>query len=266
MTTGLRSVPFAKATACGNDFILIHTAHASGIRDRAAFTRAICDRHNGVGADGVEWLSPADDADVTAALLNSDGSAAEISGNGTRCVAAYWAEKHRVRQVTVRTGAGVKMCLLRGRSGTDFQFEMNLGPARVEPEIALSLASRSVRGIPVSTGNPHFVLFVDGFAPGWQAEAAEIGRHAHFPEGTNVELVKVLGPEEIEIRIFERGAGETQSSGTGACASAVAAIAAGRVQSPVEVRAPGGAQNVRWDSDVYLTGPARLLCEGVFFI
>ena len=120
-------------------------------------------------------------------------------------------------------------------------------------------------GIPVSMGNPHFVLFVDEFVPGWQAEASEIEHHHDFKFGTNVELVRILTKGEIEIRIFERGVGETRSSGTGSCAAAVAAIASGRAQSPVRVTSPGGAQTVRWEREVFLTGPAEIVCRGEFF-
>ena len=114
-------------------------------------------------------------------------------------------------------------------------------------------------------GNPHFVLFVDEFVPGWQAEASEIEHHHDFKFGTNVELVRILTKGDIEIRIFERGVGETRSSGTGSCAAAVAAIASGRAQSPVRVTSPGGSQTVRWEREVFLTGPAEIVCRGEFF-
>jgi diaminopimelate epimerase len=117
-----------------------------------------------------------------------------------------------------------------------------------------------------SMGNPHFVIFVENFHDGWQRQAALIGAQPQFPQGTNVEYVMVRGGNEVEIRLFERGAGETQSSGTGSCAAAVAAIASGRVSSPVTVVAPGGTQTVRWVDDVYLRGPATLICRGEFFI
>jgi diaminopimelate epimerase len=119
-------------------------------------------------------------------------------------------------------------------------------------------------------GNPHFVIFVDQFQEGWQKQAALIQTQPQFPQGTNVEYVVVRGPNEIEIRLFERGVGETLSSGTGSCASAAAAIADRRVVSPVKVVAPGGAQTVVWENDsnrnrVHLRGPATLICRGEFF-
>lgn len=260
----MTAIPFVKATACGNDFLIIDGMHAPA--DLAAFTRRICDRHNGVGADGVEWLFPAQDADIRARLLNADGSEAEISGNGTRCVAAYLCAENPRSQVTVRTGAGVKTCVLTAHGETQFEFETSMGEPQVGDEFSIKVAFGEVRGIPVSMGNPHFAVFVDDFSPGWQGDAAEIGKHHDFKHGINVEFVKVRGPESLDVRFYERGVGETQSSGTGSCASAVAAIFTKRAQTPVHVHAPGGTQTVRWDSQIFLRGPAQLICRGEFLI
>jgi diaminopimelate epimerase len=263
-------VPFVKATACGNDFLIVETAQVPG--DRTEFTRKICDRHFGVGADGVEWLSSATnpDIDVQIHLINADGSAAEISGNGTRCVAAHWFAQRAFRtehkdRVTIETDAGIRVCVLTQGSDVEFELETAMGQAEVGDSVALRLSGGEMCGIYVSTGNPHFVVLVEDFPLHWQAQGAEIGAHPHFKNGVNVEFVKVIDPGNIEIRIFERGAGETQSSGTGSCASAVAAIASGRAKSPVQVRAPGGTQTVRWDNgEIFLRGPARLVCSGEY--
>jgi diaminopimelate epimerase len=115
-------------------------------------------------------------------------------------------------------------------------------------------------------GNPHFVIFGEKFRQGWQQQGALIQAQSQFPQGVNVVYVVVHGANEVEIRMFERGAGETQSSGTGSCSAAVAAIASGRASSPVTVIAPGGAQTVRWENRVYLRGPATLICRGEFFV
>jgi diaminopimelate epimerase len=258
------AIPFLKATACGNDFVIIEGMHAPA--DLAAFTRAICDRHRGVGADGVEWLFPDPQADIRARLLNADGSEAEISGNGTRCVAsALLYSDQSKRELRIRTGAGIKTCTLQKRDGPRFEFDMAMGEPQVGDPFPIKLAFGEVVGIPVSMGNPHFVVFVSEFLPGWQAEAAEIGKHHDFKYGINVEFARVVDGHSIEIRIFERGVGETHSSGTGSCASAVATIASGRAASPLRVISPGGAQTVRWDDEVFLTGPAQLICRGEFF-
>ena len=233
----LISVPFVKASACGNDFLIIDGMHVPP--DMAAFSRRLCDRHHGIGADGVEWLFPAQDADIRARLFNADGSEAEISGNGTRCVAAYLCSEQPREKVTIRTGAGVKTCTLTAHSEAQYEFEIAMGEPQVGDPFPIKVAFGEVRGIPVSMGNPHYVVFVDEFGPGWQGDAAEIGRHHDFKYGINVEFVLVRSAGEIEARFFERGVGETQSSGTGSCASAVAAIATRRAVSPVRVHTPG---------------------------
>ena len=264
MTPSPTIVPFVKAHACGNDFIIIDGVHAPA--DLPSFTRRICDRHQGVGGDGVEWLFPATDADINARLFNADGSEAEISGNGTRCVAAYICAEQAKEIVVVRTGAGLKTCTLTSHRESLYEFETAMGQPQLGEAFSLKLAVGEVCGVPVSMGNPHFSIFVDEFAPNWQAEAAEIGRHYNFKQGINVELVEIKDKENIEVRFFERGVGETQSSGTGSCAAAVAAISSKKVSSPVRVHAPGGVQTVRWDGEVFLRGPAQLICCGEYFV
>ena len=265
MNSGIRTIPFVKATACGNDFLLIDSALAPS--DIAAFTARICDRHNGIGADGVEWMLPHFTADVEIRLINADGSVAEISGNGTRCVAAYVSDRLNKERISILTGAGTKICQLTSRRDDDYEFEVEMGQAVVEKELALKTAFGEVRGTPVSMGNPHFVVFVPEFTSDWQGRGAEIQRNSHFQQGVNVEFVAVDSKYDARARFFERGVGETQSSGTGSCAAAVAAIAAGRAVSPVKVRGPGGIQTVRnVGSNVFLRGSARLLCRGEFFL
>lgn len=258
------AIPFTKASACGNDFLIIDGMHAPA--DLSAFSKRICDRHNGVGADGVEWLFPAQDADIRARLINADGSDAEISGNGTRCVAAYLCSENPREQVTVRTGAGIKPCTLTSHSENSFEFEIAMGEPQVGDEFSIKVAFGEVRGIPVSMGNPHFVVFVDEFGPGWQGDAAEIGKHHDFKHGINVEMARARDRENVEARFYERGVGETQSSGTGSCAAAVASIFSGRAASRVRVHAPGGTQMVRWEGEVFLRGPAQLVCRGEYLI
>ena len=260
----MTTVPFVKATACGNDFLIIDFVHAPG--DIHAFARLVCDRHNGVGADGVEWILPANDADLRIRLVNADGSEAEISGNGTRCVAAwYCAEKGR-DSVVIRTDAGLKTCSLTARDRNSFEFRSSMGQPEVGDPLSIKIAYGEMSGIPVSMGNPHYVVFVSEFELGWQAVAQQMSTHPDFRHGMNVEYVKVNGANEIDVRFWERGVGETMSSGTGSCAAAVASIHCGKVSSPVRVHAPGGAQTVEWKEQVFLSGPATLLCRGEFFI
>lgn len=276
MTSSVASIPFAKVCACGNDFLLIDGAAISGKpspRELSELTVRICDRHNGVGADGVEWMYPHATADVEIRLINNDGSEAEISGNGTRCVAAYLCAERKKETLSIQTGAGLKICTLTAKRDSTLEFEARMGEAIISPELALSLEETSlgkkeVRGIPVSMGNPHYVVFVKEFASIWREQAAGIQRSSsHFPHGVNVEMVIPDGKQDINVRFFERGVGETQSSGTGSCASAVAAIATGQAESPVRVHTLGGTQTVRTEGNcVLLRGSARLVCSGEFFL
>lgn len=260
------SIPFFKAEACGNDFLIVESTYAGD--NAMSLSRRLCDRHRGVGADGVEWVSFDADGRVIARLFNADGSEAEISGNGTRCVAAWAVETRGGSEVRVLTGAGEKECMLLRRSEHEFEFAVEMGHADVIGEKTIQVSGGSSKGLVVSTGNPHFVELVESFPEKWQRRAETIGQSPEFPHGTNVEFVRVVGPNKIQFRIFERGAGETQSSGTGSCASAIAAIHTGHVSSPVEVHAPGGKQVVHWDGAdaLLLEGPARLVCRGEFLL
>jgi len=262
----MRNVPFVKASACGNDFLLIDSALVAPA-DLHEFTRRICDRHEGVGADGVEWMLPHASADSEIRLVNADGSEAEISGNGTRCVAAYLFSETGKENIRIQTGAGLKTCVLVSRNDTEYEFETKMGAAAIEKEFTVRAAGAEFRGLPVSMGNPHYVVFVTNFAADWQAQGAAIQKSRHFHEGVNVEFVRVDSRHDVSARFFERGAGETQSSGTGSCASAAAAITTGRVESPVKVHAPGGKQTIRTEGNtILLRGPARLICRGEFLL
>ncbi len=144
MKPAVRTIPFVKASACGNDFLLIDAALAPS--DIAGFTRRICDRHDGVGADGVEWMSPHFSADVEIRLINADGSPAEISGNGTRCVAAYVCATQGKERISILTGAGTKICVLTARRDSEYEFETEMGKATVGPELAVKISfGRSAR-------------------------------------------------------------------------------------------------------------------------
>ena len=266
MNPGVRTVPFVKASACGNDFLLIDASLVSD-SEIHAFTKCICDRHEGVGADGVEWMLPHASADLEIQLINADGSDAEISGNGTRCVAAYLCSEFGKEKLTIQTGAGLKTCILTSRGEGSYEFETEMGAAVVEKEMIVKTAGREFTGIPVSMGNPHCVVFAPDFAADWQAHAAAIQNAGQFHAGVNVEFVRVDSRHDVTGRFFERGAGETQSSGTGSCAVAAAAITTGKVESPVKVHAPGGTQTIRTEGNtIFLRGPARLLCRGEFFV
>lgn len=259
-------IPFIKACAAGNDFLMVRLSEVDAGSDLAELTRRMCDRHDGVGADGIEFLMPESGVDMRARLINADGSNAEVSGNGTRCVASLVAAETGKTEIQVMTDAGVKECKLITRDGNSFEFEADMGEPAISQAFAIKASFGEITGIPVSMGNPHFSIFVRKFATGWQSEGAELSTRGEFPEGTNVEFIHVRDESNIAVRFFERGAGETKSSGTGSCAAAVASIHAGKVKSPVTIHTQGGIQTVRWDKRVFLRGPAHIVCQGEFFI
>jgi len=266
-------IPFLKAHGAKNDFLLTWAMEAPG-GDPAEIARAICDRHTGVGADGwllVERSSDSTESDGSIRLINSDGSSAEISGNGTRCAAAFLIHHGVVSsgQVRIGTGAGVKHLRLLDRDGLCFTFEMNMGAPEIRAEhLALPLFGGSRDVTVVWVGNPQCAVPVNNFDFDWRAVGAEIESHPHFPGRTNVSFFRVLDENAIEVRFYERGAGETMSSGTGSTGAAVAAISQGRVRSPVTVHTPAGPLELRWNTqitnDVYLIGPAEIVAEGIF--
>ena len=263
----LSRIPFVKTSAYGNDFLIIRKEFQGNYAP--ALTRALCDRHNGIGADGVEWLSDESGHAARIHLINADGSFAELSGNGTRCVAAYLVSCGGEEDLLIATDAGSKRCRLTGRSGNRFDFVTDMGSPVVEDPFEIDLGHVRYTGVPVSMGNPHFVIFVPEFPKNWQKDSQLIqARTELFPEGINVEWVQFKRVPDIMIRIFERGAGETQSSGTGTSASAAAAIATRNSAGELTVVSPGGVQRVQWKpgSSLMLEGSAKLICNGEFFV
>ncbi|HSY04044.1 MAG TPA: diaminopimelate epimerase [Acidobacteriaceae bacterium] len=258
---------FAKAQACGNDFLIVE-----GELDQE-LTRKLCERHIGLGADGVEFLERTSPLTGRIRLANADGSIAEISGNGTRCVAAWLAHNTNAAPgdvITLETDAGPRTCTIVEANGNTFNIAANMGVPELR-QMQITLADKTVvYGVHVSTGNPHFVIVVNdanfrAHSRGWQELGKEICFHKDFPNHINVLYVRMISASEIEIRIFERGVGPTTSSGTGTCASATAVVAYCGGQSPVTVHAPGGSQQVDWNgpgSEMSLTGPAEIIAAG----
>jgi diaminopimelate epimerase len=272
-------IPFSKAHACGNDFLVVTESAAAG-HDLPELTRALCARNTGVGADGVEFFSWTGSKSGRIRLHNADGSIAEISGNGTRCVAAWMSMMIGAKagdELRIETDAGLRICRINAvRTGARYSVDVTtgMGIPSARPKTVKLGDGRSVEGVAVSTGNPHFVIVVnDGnFSVGeesWEKIGAQICTHPDFPNQTNVEFVRVVSRSEIEIRIFERGVGPTTSSGTGTSASAAATIAFQNCTSPLRVVAPGGAQTVSWNgtgTELELTGPAALISRGEAWI
>ena len=260
-------IPFTKAHGARNDFLLTWRDQLpAGLSDMAGAAVAICDRYTGVGADG--WLLISRRAEVTEdasiELWNSDGSRSEISGNGTRCAAALLVEANAAgTEVRIGTGAGLKHLRLLSRDGHRFTFEMNMGAASIE-ELHASIEGCDCTILNV--GNPQCVFFVDNFDFDWQALGARVERHPRFPNRTNVSFVRVVDGHTLDVRFFERGAGETMSSGTGSTGAAAAAVARAVAESPVRVLTPAGPLDLRWENQsIFLAGPAELIGTGEFF-
>jgi diaminopimelate epimerase len=267
-------IRFVKAHACGNDFLIVDSAEVSVEQQRDCAVK-LCARNTGIGADGVEYLEWAGERSGRIRLFNADGSVAEISGNGTRCVAAWMAREKGLglgESIALKTDAGLRECSVVRADGNRFQIASLMGVPQIEPR-TVKLNDGSVEGIAVSIGNPHFVIFVEDTAftvrgRSWQDVGREICFHQDFPEQTNVEFVRVISTNEIEIRIFERGVGPTTSSGTGTCATAVATMVHRGGADHLLVRASGGEQQVKWlrgRSEILLTGPAELIATGEAF-
>jgi diaminopimelate epimerase len=271
-------ISFTKAHACGNDFLIVteEAARSAAADDWAALTRRLCARNTGVGADGVEFFSWTGPRSGRIRLHNADGSVAEISGNGTRCVAAWMALERGLRPgdvLEITTDAGLRVCHVNSMSNTGgytVHVTTGMGVPTFAPRRVALASGLQIAGVEVSTGNPHFVIAVDNAAfevagRSWETIGAEICAHPDFSHQTNVEFVRIVSPTEIEIRIFERGVGPTASSGTGSCASATAALALNGCRSPLTVTAPGGAQTIAWSgpgTELHLTGPAALIARG----
>jgi diaminopimelate epimerase len=256
---------FHKAHAYGNDFIYVREEDVAGAAV-SPLARELCDRHAGIGADGL-IVYGGDRRRCRMRLFNADGGRAEVSGNGLRGLAAVVlaGERGADGHVTIETDAGPKRLVSMGWDGARQVFRAGMGaPLGLRGDVVVSTAGEHLRVVELNMGNPQCVLL--GPLPD-DARFSRLGpaleRHEHFPNGTNVEFAMVEAPDRVRILIWERGVGPTSSSGTGSCAALVAAAAFGGAARDADVLAPGGAQRVEWREDgVYLTGWAEVLCTG----
>jgi diaminopimelate epimerase len=276
---------FAKVHGLGNDFLL--AVPEAGLAPAAAgdLARGICERHTGVGADGLILLrvEKAESAEAGFRVFNADGSEAELSGNGLRCAAAYlaWCGVVKSRRVLFHTAAGDRPSEVLSSQGTRYEVRIGLGvPRRAAQDIPFDDGQglESVTDYPlfvvkktypvtcVSLGNPHCSLFFDDIPPRgeWRTIGAGIETHPFFPKRTNVEFIRVLDRKEIEVRFWERGVGETLASGTGSAAAAAAAMIKGLVDRTVTVRTALGALKVEWPEggELFQTGPVEVVFTG----
>ncbi|MCC7440839.1 MAG: diaminopimelate epimerase [Bdellovibrionales bacterium] len=277
------ALPFTKMHGLGNDFVVVDALSAPlPVPVDAALARGLCDRRRGVGADQVVLLAPLKGFDAEVIFLNADGSAAETCGNGLRAVGLYLflhGPRPGEEAYSVRDGSGPVALKYLGRRAEGLErFEVRMAPPRLGRGFGASpqassgqpavVAGQEIRYFEVNVGNPHAVLFVDRL----EAASAEVlgpalERHADFPGRTNVEFVECVGSGRLKVRVWERGAGFTLACGSGACASAVAAIASGRAAGPsLRVELPGGELEIHWDGRDQLTleGPAVEVFRGEF--
>lgn len=272
---------FTKMQGCGNDYIYVDCIRYAPPKDAPALSRAISDRHFGVGSDGLILICPSEKADARMRMFNADGSESEMCGNGIRCVAKYVYDHGIVKQPTlaIETGRGVLTLDLEISNGKVHLVRVDMGepilegqripttlPGNPPMNLDLKVGDQTLKVTCLSMGNPHCITFVPeitdtlvhGIGP-------RVEHHQAFPRRTNVEFVKVNRPDDVTVRVWERGSGETMACGTGACAVAVAGVLTGRTQRRIIAHLPGGDLDLNWsekDNHVYMTGPAVEVFSG----
>jgi diaminopimelate epimerase len=284
-------IKFIKFHGFGNDYIVIEASELTALTGPGQlneFARRICDRHYGAGSDGIavvkRWESP--EADFQVRIFNPDGSEASLSGNGTRCAAAYlyYQKLWDASELRLTTRAGIKLYQLRDRQPGKYVFDSELGIPKfdsasipmqtstpldhvIDYEIDVDDAPYQVTALQI--GNPITCIFVNRFDEfDWRRVGKILENHPQFPDRTNVVFVRVLDRKSIELRIWERGVGETMASGTCSCAGAVASMIKGETERDIEVLMPGGRAHIRWRDDgggqgeVVLTGGAEVIYAG----
>jgi diaminopimelate epimerase len=279
---------FTKFQGFGNDYLVFEAEQLKEVADLGDFARRICNRHYGAGADGIAVASRSEsgDADFRVRIFNPDGSEAGMSGNGTRCAAAYlffhelWSDD----TLRLQTRNGVKRYHLMERSGGSFLFRSELGQPRFDSnsipmntdhpldrivDYPLPVDGQVLKVTALQMGNPNCCVFVDDFDTiDWRRLGPLIENHPQFPERTNVIFIRPVDRANIEERIWERGVGETESSGTCSCAAVVSSVLNGKCDRTVAVHAPGGLIPIEWrdDDEVVLTGTAAAVYSGEWLV
>lgn len=280
---------FIKFHGFGNDYIVIEAKDLTDVGALGDFARRICDRHYGAGADGIAVVSPSEtnDTDFHVRIFNPDGSEANLSGNGTRCAASYlyYQKLWSAAEVRLSTRSGVKRYVLREQDDRGrYVFDSELGqpkfdsasiPMLTEPSLekvvdyALQVNGDEFQVTALQMGNPNCCIFVKDFdGLDWRRIGKTLENHKQFPDRTNVVFVRVDSPQVISLRIWERGVGETNASGTCSCAAAVAAMVKKETERTVQVLMPGGEARIQWraDGEVVITGFAEVIYVGKWLI
>ena len=273
---------FTKMQGCGNDYVYIN-GFTEKIADKPAFVRAVSDRHFGVGGDGAIFINPSEEADFEMEMYNADGTRAEMCGNGIRCVAKYVYDKGLTdkKQISIASFGKVKYVDLYVEDGLVNSVKVNMGAPILEAEKVpvksampqsvnepITVNGKEYRMTCVSMGNPHAIVFMKDIA---NLDIASIGplfeNHEVFPNRTNTEFVEVIDRTHVNMRVWERGTGETLACGTGCCATVVASVLNGLTEDKVTVHVLGGEIEIQWDREenlIYMTGPAETVFEGEF--
>lgn len=273
---------FTKMHGLGNDYVYVNLFEERLEGDPAELARRISDRHTGVGGDGLILICPSEQADARMRMYNADGSESEMCGNGVRCVAKFVYD-HGIatkEELRIETGRGVLTLQIFPVNGKAEQIRVNMGPPILEAalipttlpgnppvSVPLEVAGKTLSVTAVSMGNPHCVTFVDEITDEQvHVIGPQIEKHPAFPRRVNAEFIKVISRSEIQMRVWERGSGETQACGTGACASAVAAVLNGLTDRTVLCHLPGGDLTLEWaeSGEVFMTGPATEVFTGVW--
>ncbi|NPV27313.1 MAG: diaminopimelate epimerase [Firmicutes bacterium] len=275
---------FTKMHGLGNDFVIVNGCRETIPSDYCTLAKKVCDRHFGVGADGLVFILPSERADVRMRIFNSDGSEAEMCGNVIRCVAKYLYEREIVKGVFIRveTLAGIMMPEVILENGRVTGARVDMGEPILERQLIPMLGDpgravnepiivngKELRITAVSMGNPHCLVFVPQLDKiPFRVWGPEIEHHPLFPRKTNVEFIEVINPNEIRVKVWERGVGETLACGTGACACVVGGVLNGKTGREVVVHLPGGRLNIEWAKNgrVYMTGPATEVFSGTLFL
>ncbi len=278
---------FTKMQGAGNDFVLVETGDTQ--RDWSPVAVAICDRHFGVGADGLLLLLPSEVADFGMRIFNPDGSESNACGNGLRCLVKHFVDRDSAnsgaQEILVETSAGVRRARIHKTTGKVTEIQTGMGepkfghndtPLVIEKGNVVDIKSQLNYSVTVggkelclslvSVGNPHAVYFYEGSVSGFPLSqlGPNVETHQAFPARINFEVARVISRQQIEARVWERGVGETLACGSGACAITVAAQALGYVDSKVDIKLPGGVLGVEWDrvGEVFLSGPAETVFAG----
>jgi diaminopimelate epimerase len=271
---------FTKMHGAGNDYVYVNAFEERLPADLPALARAISDRHFGVGGDGLVLIGPSERADARMRMFNLDGSESEMCGNAVRCVAKYLHDHGLARkdQLRIETGRGVLTLRVLTEHGKVARVRVNMGPPILKSadiptalpgdppvRVPLEVAGRRIEVTCVSMGNPHCVTFLDEITDDWVHRIGpQIEKHPAFPRKVNAEFIQILSRGEMNMRVWERGSGETLACGTGACASTVAAVLNGLTDRTVLCHLPGGDLTLEWaeSGEVYMTGPAAEVFSG----